>query len=185
MSILPLSHSRVSVIVNALNRFKSCKGLNTGIMLYQWQKVENTFLPVIEQKGHLVSVDVFRVGNFNPSHGFYFKGSILFGVSPLEICFRIDRQFFFYASSELKKTKKACRSRLFSKLFKNSYFNFLYPYTARSPSSSSMRRSWLYLAMRSERLKEPVLIWPLLVATAMSAMVESSVSPERWLVTVV
>lgn len=39
--------------------------------------------------------------------------------------------------------------------------------------------------MRSLRLREPVLICPLLVATAMSAMVESSVSPERWEVTVV
>ena len=46
-------------------------------------------------------------------------------------------------------------------------------------SSSSMRMSWLYFAMRSERVSEPVLIWPAFVATAMSAMVESSVSPER------
>jgi hypothetical protein len=42
-----------------------------------------------------------------------------------------------------------------------------------------MRRSWLYFASRSERLSEPVLIWPQFVATAMSAMVASSVSPER------
>ena len=48
-----------------------------------------------------------------------------------------------------------------------------------------MRMSWLYFAIRSVRESEPVLIWPLLVATAMSAMVVSSVSPERWLVTVV
>ena len=48
-----------------------------------------------------------------------------------------------------------------------------------------MRSSWLYLAMRSERDSEPVLIWPALVPTAMSAMVESSVSPERWLITAV
>jgi hypothetical protein len=53
------------------------------------------------------------------------------------------------------------------------------PYTASPPSSSSIRKSWLYLAMRSDRLAEPVLIWPALVATAMSAMVASSVSPER------
>ena len=46
-----------------------------------------------------------------------------------------------------------------------------------------MRSSWLYLAMRSERDSEPVLIWPALVPTAMSAMVVSSVSPERWLIT--
>jgi hypothetical protein len=37
--------------------------------------------------------------------------------------------------------------------------------------------------MRSVRDSEPVLIWPALVATAMSAMVVSSVSPERWLMT--
>ena len=48
-----------------------------------------------------------------------------------------------------------------------------------------MRSSWLYLAMRSVRLAEPVLIWPALVATAMSAMVVSSVSPLRWLMMVV
>jgi hypothetical protein len=35
------------------------------------------------------------------------------------------------------------------------------------------------LATRSVRQSEPVLIWPALVATAMSAMVTSSVSPER------
>ncbi len=42
-----------------------------------------------------------------------------------------------------------------------------------------MRSSWLYLAVRSDRLAEPVLIWPAQVATARSAMVVSSVSPER------
>ena len=52
-------------------------------------------------------------------------------------------------------------------------------YTAESPSSSSMRSSWLYLATRSVRLGAPVLIWPAFRATAMSAMVASSVSPER------
>src|SRR6266446_5554239 len=51
---------------------------------------------------------------------------------------------------------------------------------ADAPNSSSMRRSWLYLAMRSVRLAEPVLIWPAAVATARSAMKVSSVSPERW-----
>ena len=33
------------------------------------------------------------------------------------------------------------------------------------------------------RDKEPVLIWPVFSATARSAIVESSVSPERWLIT--
>ena len=59
------------------------------------------------------------------------------------------------------------------------HFTRLYPYTANSPNSSSIRSNWLYFAIRSERLNEPVFIWPLLVATAISAMVASSVSPER------
>src|SRR5207245_7354747 len=54
------------------------------------------------------------------------------------------------------------------------------PYSARSPSCSSMRKSWLYLATRSDRAGAPVLIWPQFVATARSAMVASSVSPLRW-----
>ena len=51
---------------------------------------------------------------------------------------------------------------------------------APAPGACSMRNSWLYLATRSERHSEPVLIWVAVVATAMSAMVVSSVSPERW-----
>lgn len=50
---------------------------------------------------------------------------------------------------------------------------------ALSPSSSSMARRRLYFAMRSPRQAEPVLIWPTPVATAKSAIVVSSVSPER------
>ena len=56
---------------------------------------------------------------------------------------------------------------------------------ATSSSSSSMRSSWLYLATRSVRLGAPVLIWPAFRATARSAMVVSSVSPERWETTAV
>src|SRR5579863_393902 len=52
-------------------------------------------------------------------------------------------------------------------------------YSAASPNSSSIRKSWLYLAMRSMRLAEPVLIWPVCNPTARSAMNASSVSPER------
>ncbi len=59
------------------------------------------------------------------------------------------------------------------------------PYSAFSPSISSMRNSWLYLAMRSVRLALPVLIWPVFKATARSAMVVSSDSPLRWLITAV
>ena len=42
-----------------------------------------------------------------------------------------------------------------------------------------MRISWLYFASRSERDRLPVLIWPQFVATARSAIVVSSVSPDR------
>ena len=42
-----------------------------------------------------------------------------------------------------------------------------------------MRSSWLYFATRSERDSDPVLICEAALATAMSAMVLSSVSPER------
>src|SRR5271156_1696180 len=52
--------------------------------------------------------------------------------------------------------------------------------SAPCPSSSSMRSSWLYFAMRSVREAEPVLICPTPVATARSAMKVSSVSPLRW-----
>ena len=52
-------------------------------------------------------------------------------------------------------------------------------YRAAEPSSSSIRSSWLYFASRSDRASDPVLICPQLVATARSAIVESSVSPDR------
>src|SRR5213078_3867436 len=55
-------------------------------------------------------------------------------------------------------------------------------YRAASSSSSSIRSSWLYFATRSERAGAPVLICPQLVATARSAIVVSSVSPDRWLI---
>src|SRR5262249_44959688 len=77
-----------------------------------------------------------------------------------------------------------CR-RLLS-LAQASAFNAPFPaYFACLPSCCSMRSSWLYLAVRSERASEPVLIWPQFVATARSAMVESSVSPERCDITAV
>src|SRR3970282_561783 len=52
-------------------------------------------------------------------------------------------------------------------------------YPAAVARCSSMRSNWLYLATRSLRPSEPVLICVAVVATAMSAMVVSSVSPER------
>ena len=58
-------------------------------------------------------------------------------------------------------------------------------YSALPPSRSSIRSSWLYFATRSERAGEPVLIWPAPSATARSAIVVSSVSPERCEITVV
>ncbi len=52
-------------------------------------------------------------------------------------------------------------------------------YCAAAPSSCSMSSSRLYFATRSERHSDPVLIWVAAVQTARSAMVVSSVSPER------
>lgn len=51
--------------------------------------------------------------------------------------------------------------------------------TAAGPSSASISRRRLYLAMRSLRQAEPVLIWPPPMATAKSARKVSSVSPDR------
>ena len=56
---------------------------------------------------------------------------------------------------------------------------FIPGYTALAPSSSSIRRSWLYFATRSDLLGAPVLIWQVFSATARSAIVVSAVSPER------
>ena len=50
---------------------------------------------------------------------------------------------------------------------------------ASAPSCSSMRSSWLYFATLSDLDGAPVLICPHPVATARSAIVVSSVSPER------
>jgi len=58
-------------------------------------------------------------------------------------------------------------------------------YFAWVPSFLLDPQQLIVLAMRSERASEPVLIWPQLVATARSAMVESSVSPERCDITTV
>ena len=51
--------------------------------------------------------------------------------------------------------------------------------SAEAPSSCSIARSRLYLAIRSLRQSEPVLIWPPPIPTEKSAMKASSVSPER------
>lgn len=56
---------------------------------------------------------------------------------------------------------------------------FYIPYFADAPRASSILNNWLYLAMRSVRDMEPVLICPAFVATAKSAIVVSSVSPLR------
>ena len=55
------------------------------------------------------------------------------------------------------------------------------PRTPANPTavSSSIRSSWLYFAWRSALRTDPILICPAPVATAKSAMNESSVSPER------
>ena len=56
---------------------------------------------------------------------------------------------------------------------------FLPANLAELPNSSSIRNNWLYFAILSVRLAEPVLIWPAPVATTRSAIKVSSVSPER------
>ncbi len=48
-----------------------------------------------------------------------------------------------------------------------------------------MRRSWLYFATRSDRDSDPVLICSAFMPTAMSAIVVSSVSPDRCEITAV
>src|SRR5208283_4683697 len=48
---------------------------------------------------------------------------------------------------------------------------------------SSMRSSWLYLAVLSPLAGAPVFICPAFIPTAKSDMKQSSVSPERWLTT--
>src|SRR5208337_3065558 len=83
-----------------------------------------------------------------------------------------------------RKKRAGFESRPRVKLGRRSYRSGALPLKrAAGPSSSSMRRSWLYLEMRSVREAEPVLIWPAAVATAKSAMKVSSVSPERWEIT--
>lgn len=51
-------------------------------------------------------------------------------------------------------------------------------------SSASMRSNWLYFATRSERHIDPVLMYPAPTPTARSAMNVSSVSPDRWEITI-
>ena len=51
-------------------------------------------------------------------------------------------------------------------------------------SASAIRNNSLYLATRSVRDSDPVLIWPQPRPTAKWLIVVSSVSPERWLMTV-
>ena len=53
------------------------------------------------------------------------------------------------------------------------------PNRAALPNSASISKRRLYLAIRSLRQAEPVLIWPPPIATAKSAKKASSVSPER------
>src|SRR5262249_11263408 len=52
--------------------------------------------------------------------------------------------------------------------------------TPAGPRSSSISSRRLYLARRSPRHAEPVLIRPALTATERSAIESSEVSPERW-----
>ena len=58
--------------------------------------------------------------------------------------------------------------------------SYEHPQTSLFPSEASMRSNRLYFATRSVRQGAPDLMRGAPVATAMSAMVVSSVSPERW-----
>ena len=95
------------------------------------------------------------------------------------------RTHYACTSSRVRRAGRALSGDAVAAAVRVAASTILPPKIASSPSISSMRRSWLYFAMRSVRQREPVLIWPALVATAMSAMVVSSVSPERWLMTAV
>ena len=53
-------------------------------------------------------------------------------------------------------------------------------YLALEPSFSSILNNWLYLAVLSVLDKEPVFICPAETSTDKSAIVVSSVSPDRW-----
>ena len=58
------------------------------------------------------------------------------------------------------------------KIYDNNYFTlkaFIPGYTAEAPSSSSILKSWLYLATRSDLDGAPVLIWQVFKATARTA----------------
>ena len=69
---------------------------------------------------------------------------------------------------------------LFPKKDVKRFFSAHQPYIANPPSSASISRRRLYLAILSLRQAEPVLICPPPMATAKSAMKVSSVSPLRW-----
>ena len=63
--------------VERLEQIQVMQGLEYGITIYQGQKVEDAFLPVIEQQEHFVPVNVFCTDNFFPHcyimrHGFLF-----------------------------------------------------------------------------------------------------------------
>ncbi len=69
---------------------------------------------------------------------------------------------------------------LSSSLAQRAFLNAFFPANrASAPSPCSMRSNWLNFAIRSLRQPEPVLRCPALVATVRSAIVVSSVSPER------
>jgi hypothetical protein len=68
-----------------LEQIQVMQGLEYGITLYQGQKVEDAFLPVIEQQEQLVPVNVFCTDNFFPHYihilfqGFDFVRVFTFG----------------------------------------------------------------------------------------------------------
>ena len=118
-----------------------------------------------------------------------FQSCILFSfastpssIFPDDFCLFPKKCISFRNNSHISCNVTDCLSVRYP-VKKTTYFllNAAFPgYCAPVPSSSSIRRSWLYFATRSLRLGAPVLIWQVFNATARSAIVVSSVSPERW-----
>lgn len=104
----------------------------------------------------------------------------------IHFAFLIHRYPVVILPDETKQAGAFCGSGLSSVAFATKFRGQIVPpYWAAGPRISSIRRSWLYLQIRSVRLADPVLIWPVPNATAKSAMKVFSVSPERWLITAV
>ena len=122
----------------------------------------------------------------NNSQSIHIKKDILVRIVEAffsdDFCLFLKKCISFRNNSHISCNVTDCSSARYP-VKKTTYrlLNAAFPgYCAPVPNSSSIRRSWLYFATRSLRLGAPVLIWQVFNATARSAIVVSSVSPERW-----